>query len=41
MLIITPLPDPFWRAFKVSKFAEMTVEEIERISEEEQEANIT
>jgi len=41
MLIITPLPDPFWPALKGSKFAETTVEEIERMSEEEQTANMT
>jgi hypothetical protein len=41
MLIITPLPDPLWLALKGSKFAETTVEEIERMSEEEQEANMT
>jgi hypothetical protein len=34
MLIITSLPDPFWPALKGSKFAETTVEEIERMSEE-------
>lgn len=41
MLIITPLPDPFWLALKGSKYAETTVEEIERMSEEEQKANMT
>uniref|UniRef100_A0A7C1GKE9 AbrB/MazE/SpoVT family DNA-binding domain-containing protein n=1 Tax=Thermofilum adornatum TaxID=1365176 RepID=A0A7C1GKE9_9CREN len=33
MLIITPLPDPFWLALKGSKFAETTVEEIKSMSE--------
>jgi AbrB family looped-hinge helix DNA binding protein len=33
MLIITPLPDPFWPALKGSKLAETTVEEIKSMSE--------
>jgi hypothetical protein len=41
MLTITPLPDPFWLASKFSKLAETTVEEIERMNEEEQKACIT
>lgn len=41
MLIITPLPDPFWLALKGSKFAETILKEIERMSEEEQKANMT
>jgi AbrB family looped-hinge helix DNA binding protein len=35
-LMAIPIPDPFWLALKGSKFAETTLEEIERISEEEQ-----
>jgi hypothetical protein len=31
-----PIPNPFWLALKGSKFAETTLDEIERISEEEQ-----
>lgn len=34
-LIVTPIPDPFWLALKGPKFAETTVEEVERISVEE------
>jgi len=40
-LVITPIPDPFWLALKGPKFAETTAGEIERISEEEQEAYVT
>lgn len=35
-LIATPIPDPFWLALREPKFAEATLEEIERTSEEEQ-----
>ena len=37
-LVAYPIPDPFWLALKGPKYAEATVEEIERTSEEEQEA---
>ncbi|MGC9137292.1 AbrB/MazE/SpoVT family DNA-binding domain-containing protein [Caldivirga sp.] len=35
-LIMIPIRDPFWLALKGPKFAESTVEEVEKISEEEQ-----
>ena len=35
-LVMISIPDPFWLALKGSKFAETTLEEIEKISEEEQ-----
>lgn len=35
-LVATPIPDPFWLALRGPKFAEATLEEVERTSEEEQ-----
>ena len=37
-LVMIPIPDPFWLALKGPKFASMSVDEIEKISEEEQRA---
>ena len=34
--VVTPIPDPFWLALKGPKFAETTVEDVERVGEEEQ-----
>ena len=35
-LVAIPIPDPFWLALRGPKFAEVSIEDIERISEEEQ-----
>ncbi|MEM4970263.1 MAG: AbrB/MazE/SpoVT family DNA-binding domain-containing protein [Sulfolobales archaeon] len=35
-LVAIPIPNPFWLALKGTKFAETTLKEIERVSEEEQ-----
>jgi looped-hinge helix DNA binding domain, AbrB family len=35
-LVATPIPNPFWLALRGPKFAETTLKEIERVSEEEQ-----
>lgn len=35
-LVAIPIPDPFWLALRGPKFAETSLEEVEKISEEEQ-----
>jgi AbrB family looped-hinge helix DNA binding protein len=35
-LVATPILNPFWLTLKGTKFAKTTLEEIERVSEEEQ-----
>ena len=36
-VVLTPIPDPLWLALYGPKFAEITVEEVEKYSEEMQE----
>jgi hypothetical protein len=36
-IVLTPIPDPLWLALYGPKFAEITVEEVEKYSEEMQE----
>jgi antitoxin MazE len=39
-IVLTPIHDPFWLALKAPKYARLTVEEVEAISEEEQESTV-
>ena len=39
-IILIPIRDPLWLAFKGPKFAELSPEEVEAISEEEQDAYV-
>jgi hypothetical protein len=36
-IILTPIPDPLWLALHGPKFAEISLEDVERVSEEMQE----
>jgi len=36
-IVLTPIPDPLWLALYGPKFAEVSIEDIERTSEEMQE----